>query len=410
MLSGKNADEFRERSASRQKKMCVPLRTMAGLYIHIPFCVKRCVYCDFFSHTDMRHKEAYLSAVVEEMEQRKDYAAGEAMETVYFGGGTPSQLSEADWERVFEAIYRLFTVRADAEITLEANPDDMTPAYVGSLRRLPFNRISMGVQSFNEGDLRFLRRRHTAVQAVEAVRLCQDSGYGNISLDLMYGLPGQTPARWEESLAEALRLDVAHLSAYHLTYETGTPLDRLREAGRIRPVDEELSLALFDTLTDRLTEAGYEHYEISNFARPGYIARHNSAYWTGKTYLGIGASSHSYDGESRQWNVSSLLHYIKGIRQASPCMEKEVLNIHNKYNEYILTGLRTRWGISPAYILTHFGEEKYRYCKMQAQRLIEAGMLGEEGDKWILLRPGLFVADGVMSKLLWVDSYTKHGV
>jgi oxygen-independent coproporphyrinogen-3 oxidase len=383
---------------------------MAGLYIHIPFCVKRCVYCDFFSHTGIGHKEAYLSAVMEEMEQRKDYAAGEAMETVYFGGGTPSVLTASDWERVFEAIYRLFTVKEDAEITMEANPDDMTPAYVSSLRCLPFNRISMGVQSFNDADLRFLRRRHTGVQAAEAVALCRENGYDNISLDLMYGLPGQTPAQWEETLTEALRLDVAHLSAYHLIYEKNTPLYRMKEEGRIRPVDEDLSLELFTMLIDRLTDAGYRHYEISNFARPGYISRHNSSYWTGEKYLGIGASAHSYDTESRQWNVSSLLHYIKGIRNSSPCMEIEMLNIHNKYNEYILTGLRTKWGISLSHIRTHFGEDKYKHCIMQAQRFVQAGIMTEEDDKLLLSRDGLFVSDGVMSDLLWMDSYTKQGV
>ena len=383
---------------------------MAGLYIHVPFCVKRCVYCDFFSNTQLRRKASYLSAVVQEMEMRKDYLGGETVETVYFGGGTPSLLTAVDWERIFEAIYRIFPLQENAEVTLEANPDDMSPDYVSSLRRLPFNRISMGVQSFNDEDLRFLGRRHSGKQAQATVRLCRENGYGNISIDLMYGLPGQTPARWEQNLEEALRLDVVHLSAYHLTYEKDTRLYRMKEEGRIRPVDEDVSLSLFGMLTERLTDAGFLHYEISNFARPGYLSRHNSAYWTGKKYLGIGPSAHSYDAESRQWNVSSLLHYIKGVKEESPCIETERLSGNDKYNEYILTGLRTGWVINLSYILTKFGEEKYNYCIMQAKRPVDSGYLLREGDKLLFSRKGLFISDSIMADLLWVDSYTKHGI
>jgi oxygen-independent coproporphyrinogen-3 oxidase len=384
---------------------------MAGLYIHIPFCITRCVYCDFFSDTDMRrYKEPYLSALLKEMEMRKDYAAGETIETVYIGGGTPSLLNEADWERIFEAIYRHFPLTDGAEITLEANPDDLRPAYVASLRRLPFNRISLGIQSFNDNDLLFLRRRHNSRQAKEAAGLCRESGFDNISIDLMYGLPGQTQAQWEQTLAEALRLDVAHLSAYHLTYEPDTPLYRLKESGSIQPIDEESSLRLFDTLIDSLCGAGYLHYEISNFARPGRISLHNSSYWKGRPYLGLGPSAHSYDRESRQWNVSSLHHYIEGIREGKLCAEIEKLNINNKYNEYILTGLRTHWGVSPAAVLTKFGKEKYDYCMMQAKRGIQEGFLIEKNDRLLLSRRGLFISDSLISELLWVDSYTKQGV
>jgi oxygen-independent coproporphyrinogen-3 oxidase len=383
---------------------------MAGLYIHIPFCVKRCVYCDFFSSTQIRHKDSYISAIVKEMTMRKDYLAGETIDTVYWGGGTPSLLAAADFEQVFEAVYRLFPVSEDAEITLEANPDDITPVYISSLRRLPFNRISMGVQSFSDEDLRFLGRRHSGEQALEAVRLCRDSGYGNISIDLIYGLPGQTPAQWEYNLGEALRLDIAHLSAYHLIYEEGTQLYRMKEEERIQAVDEVVSLSLFTLLTERLTDAGFRHYEISNFAKPGYISRHNTSYWIGKKYLGLGPSAHSYNIESRQWNVSSLLYYIKSIRDESPCMEAELLNIHNKYNEYILTGLRTCWGISLSCILTKFGREKYNYCIMQAKYAIDTGLLLKDDDRLLFSKKGLFISDAVMSDLLWVDSYTKQGI
>jgi oxygen-independent coproporphyrinogen-3 oxidase len=358
----------------------------------------------------MRYKEPYLAAIVKEMAMRKDYIAGETVDTVYWGGGTPSILTAIDFEQVFEAIYRLFPVKENAEITLEANPDDMTPDYVASLRRLPFNRISIGVQSFNDADLRFLHRRHTGRQAISAVRLCKDNGYGNISIDLMYGLPGQTPFLWKQNIKEALRLDIAHISAYHLMYEEGTPLYRMKEEEYIQAVDEDVSLSLFTILIDRLTGAGYQHYEISNFAKPGYQSLHNISYWTEKKYLGIGASAHSYNIESRQWNVSSLPHYIKSVRNGIFCAEGEELNIHNKYNEYILTGLRTQWGISLSHILTKFGEEKYNYCIMQVKRYINTGILQINGDKLLFSRKGLFISDTVMSDLLWVDSYTKQGI
>ncbi|MDR2117984.1 MAG: radical SAM family heme chaperone HemW [Tannerellaceae bacterium] len=375
---------------------------MAGLYIHIPFCATRCLYCDFFSSARQQHKAAFLKAILKEMEQRKDYLAGETLDTVYMGGGTPSMLSAAEWEPIFEAVCRLFPLAGNAEITLEANPDDLTPDYVASLRRLPFNRLSIGIQSFHDEDLRFLRRRHTARQAIDAVRLCRDNGYDNISIDLIYGLPGQTPALWEQNLDEALRLDPVHLSAYHLTYEEGTPLHRLKEAGLLQPADEEVSLALFNLLRKRMTEAGYQHYEISNFARPRCHSRHNSAYWTGEKYLGVGPSAHSYDRESRQWNIASLPLYIQGIENDAPCSEKETLNIHNKYNEYLLTGLRTSRGISLSYMLTKFGEEKYNYCIMQAERYVNTGILRVEADKMLFSPDGLRLSDAVISDLLWV--------
>lgn len=247
------------------------------------------------------------------MELRKGYIGNEALETIYFGGGTPSQLDEKDFGKIFEAIYRLFDVAEQAEITLEANPDDMKREYVSLLRNYPFNRVSMGVQSFHPEDLRFLNRRHDREQAIKAVELCKEYGITNISIDLIYGLPNQTKQAWEENLRQAIRLDVPHLSAYHLIYEEGTALYKLMEAGKVTPVDEELSVSFFSTLIDRLAEAGYLHYEISNFARPGFFSKHNSSYWTGKKYLGLGPSAHSYNGIDREWNPSSLPIYIEGI-------------------------------------------------------------------------------------------------
>ncbi|WP_278626012.1 radical SAM family heme chaperone HemW [Parabacteroides gordonii] len=375
---------------------------MAGLYIHIPFCTKRCLYCDFFSNTEMKYKEPYLSAVIRELELRKDYLEGEPVETIYFGGGTPSQLQAADFSRIFEAIHRLFDVSPCAEITLEANPDDMTPGYVAGLQTLPFNRVSMGVQSFKEEDLRFLNRRHNREQALLAVDLCKKNGLENISVDLIYGLPGQTLEEWKQNLDTVISLDIPHISAYHLIYEEGTALYKLKEAGKITPVDEDLSVALFTSLIDRLTANGYLHYEISNFARPGMLSRHNSSYWIGKKYLGIGPSAHSYNGQNRQWNISSLPGYLQAIDKGVPDIEIENLDINTRYNDFIITGLRTMWGIKFNEIQHQFGKDKLIYCQKQAAPYLKQGLLIEKDDTLTLSRNGIFISDSIMSDLLWV--------
>lgn len=375
---------------------------MAGLYIHVPFCAKRCLYCDFFSNTEMKYKEPYVTALIRELEIRKDYIGNEPLETIYFGGGTPSQLQATDFERIFDAIQRLFDISGCKEVTLEANPDDMTPEYVASLRTFPFNRISMGVQSFKAEDLRFLNRRHDREQALRAVELCKENDLSNISIDLIYGLPGQTLKEWESNLDRAIHLDIPHISAYHLIYEEGTALYKLKEAGKISPVEEEVSVSLFTSLIDRLTANGYLHYEISNFARPGMISRHNSSYWTGKKYLGAGPSAHSYNGESRQWNVSSLPAYIRGIESGSPEIEVEELDISTRYNDFIITGLRTMWGVNLTEIQGKFGKDKLIYCQKQAAPYLKQGLLIEKDETLTLSRNGIFISDSIMSDLLWV--------
>ncbi|OAV73394.1 Oxygen-independent coproporphyrinogen-III oxidase [Bacteroidales bacterium Barb6] len=377
---------------------------MAGLYIHVPFCAKRCLYCDFFSNTDAGYVKPYLSALVREMELRKGYIGGEALETVYFGGGTPSRLCVEDLGQIMEAVGRCFDLSQCKEITLEVNPDDMTEEYVQSLRALPFNRISMGVQSFDDDDLRFLNRRHNGRQAVGAVELCKANGFSNISIDLIYGLPGQTAEKWAANLEQALRLDVPHISAYHLTYEEGTALHRLLDRGEVTPTDEETSLALFSSLKDTLTREGYLHYEISNFARPGFISRHNSAYWRGENYVGLGPSAHSYDGESREWNVSSLPLYLKGIAEGGATEERETLNVSSRYNEFIITRLRTMWGVGYADVLRLFGEKYLAFLQGQAAAFLRRGLLDERDGGICLSGEGCFVSDGVMRELLWVSN------
>lgn len=376
---------------------------MAGIYLHIPFCKRRCIYCDFFSTTKNDKKNTYVQALSKELELRKDYLDGEIIDTIYFGGGTPSQLEEKDFIQLFETIYKIYTVNPEAEITIEANPDDLTPEYIAMLRTLPFNRLSMGIQTFKEDTLRLLHRRHTAAQAQQAYQHCREAGFQNISVDLMYGLPGETLEDWQKDLQTALQMHPEHISAYHLIYEEGTPLWNLKEAHQVEETDEDLSVSLFKELIHTLKSNGYEHYEISNFCRPGFHSRHNSSYWTGKKYLGCGPSAHSYDGTSRQWNVASLSQYIQGIQEGTPYQEKEELDLYTRYNDFIITRLRTVYGI-PTHILKEtFGETLFDYCMRMASPHLKQGFLTLDNHVMKLTEKGIFISDGIMSDLLWVD-------
>ena len=376
---------------------------MAGIYIHIPFCKRRCIYCDFFSTTQSEKKSAYVHALCRELETRKDYLEGEDIETIYLGGGTPSQLLREELEEIFNHIYKVYPVREDAEITLEANPDDLTPEYVAMLRQLPINRISMGIQTFQEETLKLLHRRHTAVQAIEAFRRCREAGFQNISIDLMYGLPGETLDTWRADLQQAIDLRPEHISAYHLIYEEGTALWKLRELHQVEEADEDLSVSLFSTLIEQLSEAGYQHYEISNFCLPGLHSRHNSSYWTGKKYLGCGPSAHSFNGVSRQWNVASLESYMKGVEEGELDVEVEELDLYTRYNDFVLTSIRTAWGMPLSKLRSDFGGELYRYCMRMAKPHLEQGVLEIGEDVLRLTRKGIFVSDGIMSDLMWVN-------
>ena len=376
---------------------------MAGLYLHIPFCKRRCIYCDFFSTTQSEKKTAYVSSLCRELEMRKDYIGGETIETIYFGGGTPSQLSQEDFISIFSHIYKVYNVEPDAEITLEANPDDLTPEYITMLRSLPFNRLSMGIQTFNEDMLKLLQRRHTADRAIHAFNNCRRAGFHNISIDLMYGLPGETLDSWQKDLEQAVNLHPEHISAYHLIYEENTALWKLREQHKVVEADEDLSVSLFGTLIDSLSAVGYDHYEISNFCLPGLHSRHNSSYWTGKKYLGCGPSAHSYNGISRQWNIASLNEYIKGIDGGIPAFEIEELDLYTRYNDFVITGIRTKWGMPLSKLRREYGEELYAYCLRMAQPYLKQGTLEIVNDTLKLTRPGIFISDGIMSDMLRVE-------
>lgn len=376
---------------------------MAGIYLHIPFCKRRCIYCDFFSTTQSERKTEYIHALCHELETRKDYLGEEGIETIYLGGGTPSQLDKEDFEKIFSSIYSNYHVTGQPEITLEANPDDLTSEYIAMLRSLPFNRLSMGIQTFNEPTLKLLQRRHTAGQAIRAFQECRAAGFRNISIDLMYGLPGETLSSWEQDLEQALALHPEHISAYHLIYEEGTALWKLREQHSVEEADEDLSVSLFSKLIDRLASAGYDHYEISNFCLPGLHSRHNSSYWTGKKYLGCGPSAHSYNGISRQWNVASLDKYIKGISAGAPDIEIEELDLYTRYNDFVITSIRTQWGMPLSGLRSKFGDKLYAYCLRMAAPHLEQGTLAIVEDTLKLTREGIFISDGIMSDMLWVE-------
>ena len=380
---------------------------MAGLYIHIPFCAKRCIYCDFYSNTDIGYKNDYISALIREMEIRYDYLNDKKIETIYFGGGTPSQLHCSDFERLFDAMYRLYTIADNPEVTIEANPDDLSGDYVASLRTFPFNRISIGIQSFIDDELLLLNRRHTAIEAIDAVNCCKNAGMTNISIDLMYGLPCQTPENWQFNVDKAVELNVSHISAYNLSYEEGTTIYKMKENGEVQLVDDEMCESFFCCLVKKLTDAGFVHYEVSNFARrsslypEGMISLHNSSYWNGTHYIGLGASAHSYNGHSRSWNISSINEYIKGINDKNviPC-ETEYLDERMRYNDFIITRLRTMWGVSSEELKREFGEERERYFFEKSEMFLCLSMLKKQ-DGYVKVSSGsIFTSDAIIRELI----------
>ena len=329
---------------------------MAGIYLHIPFCRKRCHYCDFFKTTDLSQKTRLLAGLKKELESRASELDSEIINTIYLGGGTPSVLLIDEQSDLLKTIRQNYSVSDDAEVTMEANPDDLSQAILSALREIGYNRLSMGVQSFSEADLKLMNRRHGVMQAVQSVKWARNAGFKNISIDLIYGLPNQTMEEWERNVRIAVELDVQHISAYNLTYHEGTVFYDQLKKGILHELPDELSLQQFELLIRILKEAGFEHYEISNFCKPGLYSQHNSSYWKNKKYLGIGPSAHSFDLVSRRWNVSSIEKYLHGIENNQSYSEAEILTEQDRYNDYIITGLRTIWGISETWIKTEFSE------------------------------------------------------
>ena len=375
---------------------------MAGLYIHIPFCKSRCIYCGFYSTTDTTLRQRYVDAVCQEMISRSEKNEGENMrtgiQTIYIGGGTPSQLTLGQLGQLLEKARTVFDVDDNAEVTVEVNPDDVTEELAAGLRAIGVNRVSMGAQTFDANRLRFLNRRHTARQVEEAVSLLRQSGFDNISIDLLYGFTDETLNDWQQDIDAVLRLGVEHLSAYCLMIEEGTPLHQWAADNGQWAMDEELERAMYYTLIERLTAAGYEHYELSNFAKPGRRSRHNSSYWKDIPYIGLGAAAHSYDGQCRRWNVSNLLYYIKGIENGQPSFEQEELDEDTHYNDRITVALRTCEGLS----LSELTDRQKKYLLRSAQRYLDDGLLELLDGCIKLTRKGLFVSDMVMADLMMV--------
>jgi len=359
---------------------------MAGLYVHIPFCKKRCLYCDFFSTTLLVRKNEYIEALLKEIESRKN-EAGEPIRTIYIGGGTPSTLDADDIRRILHTI----GINDAQEVTMELNPGDATPAYLQAIQEAGINRLSIGIQSFQDNLLRLIGRRHSARQAVEAVHLAQEAGLDNISIDLMYALPTQTMEQWQADIETALSLPVRHISSYGLMYEEGTALTRQCEEGTITAIDEDTENAMYDYLCARLKEAGYVHYEVSNFAWPGYEAKHNSSYWDGTPYIGTGAGAHSYIGRVRSWNPNDLDAYINGINSNTLVRESETLSDKDLYNERIMLGLRTNRGIISPTSVQH---------RSIIGSLSEDGLLAEHNGRVVATQKGLHILNRIIEALM----------
>lgn len=372
---------------------------MPGLYLHIPFCKQACNYCDFHFSTTHNTKSAMLEAMRKEIGLRSDYLGTNQLSTIYFGGGTPSLLTGDELKGIFETINRNFSVDADAEITLEANPDDLTAQRLDEIRAAGVNRLSIGIQSFSDEDLKYLNRAHNAMQAYDAVRLAQDKGFDNISIDLIYGIPTLSEEQWEKNMETAFTLGVKHLSCYSLTVEPRTALAKLIRDRKIQEVDEEMSAIHFAMLMDRAAWAGFEHYEISNFAKPGNYSKHNTSYWNGEPYLGIGPSAHSYNKVSRQWNISNNPQYIRSIDENIVPFEREDLSNEEKFNEYVLTSLRTIWGISLRKLFLEFGEKSAMEFQRNIIPLLDDEQIELQGENLVLTRRGKFFADRIASDL-----------
>lgn len=375
---------------------------MSGIYIHIPFCKQACHYCDFHFSTSMKKKDEMVLALAKELEMRKDEFVQETVETIYFGGGTPSRLQIADLRLQIVAIYNNYKVIEKPEITLEANPDDLSEDYLIELTKIGVNRLSIGIQSFFEDDLKMMNRAHNSAEAKKCLEEATQY-FDNISLDLIYGIPGMSDERWKQNIETALSFGIPHISSYALTVEPKTALNKLIQAGKIAEPKDEVASAHFMILVETLETNGFIHYELSNFGKENYFSKNNSAYWLGKKYIGIGPSAHSYDGISRSWNVANNALYLKSIQENKLPNETEILSVADCYNEYIMTGLRTIWGVSLDRIQTEFGQNYLDYLLNQAQKFLSDDLLFIENNILKPTKKGKFLTDGIASDLFYLN-------
>ncbi len=375
---------------------------MAGLYLHIPFCASKCIYCDFYSMPKGSHQVSfYIEAILKEAQMREQELHGSVLNTLYIGGGTPSLLNKRELETLMNGLHQSFDLSSVSEFTIEVNPDDVTEDLVNTLKELGVNRVSMGVQSFHYDELKFLNRRHNSEQAISAIPLMRRLGIENISIDLIYGIPGQTLDSWIDNVNVALAQHVQHISAYTLMYEKGTRLTTLRDFGKIQEVGDELVAAMYEYLVSALKKEGYLHYEVSNFALPGYQSLHNSNYWNLTPYLGLGVAAHSFDGNIRRFNAANLKQYMQTINQGKIYAEEEQLSAYERYDEYVMLRLRTSDGISPYELKDRFGDKFYGFFKRKASDLANRGLLIIENGHILIPEDKVMVSDSITCELLW---------
>ena len=375
---------------------------VASIYIHIPFCKQACNYCDFHFSTSMKKKVEMVSALAKEIKMRKNELENEIIESIYFGGGTPSILSISEIELLISSVYSNFKVCENPEITLEANPDDLDLEKIIMLSKSPINRLSIGIQSFFESDLKMMNRAHNATEAIKCLEMATKY-FDNISIDLIYGIPEMSNENWTQNIDKALSFGINHISSYALTVEPKTALKKLIETGKINAPKDEVAATHFEILVDKMNENGFIHYELSNFGKENYFSRNNSAYWLGKKYLGIGPSAHSFDGKSRSWNIANNAIYIKSINENKLPNEVEILSEIDKYNEYIMTGLRTIWGVDLNKIKNNFGEKFLNHLHSQAKKFINDDLLIIESDIFKTTKKGKFLCDGIASDLFMLN-------
>ncbi len=372
---------------------------MAGIYIHIPFCKQACNYCNFHFATSLRYKDELIHTLCLELDQRQSYLQNNNISTIYFGGGTPSLLTAAEINTIIDKIISLYRLNVNAEITLEANPDDLKLTYLNELRSTPINRLSIGVQSFYDEDLLWMNRAHTAHEADYTIKASQDKGFVNLNIDLIYGMPTLSNERWINNIEKVVGLGTPHISAYALTVEPQTTLFKQIRNKLLKQPNEQQSTSQMITLIEKLQSYGFEHYEISNFARQGKYAVHNTNYWRGEHYLGIGPSAHSFDGKSRQWNVANNQQYIQALRSNTPFFEKESLTIQNQFNEYIMTSLRTMWGCDLKKVEFDFGGQYKEELQRKSQKYQSTDLVKLQKDSLILTLGGKLMADKIASEL-----------
>ncbi len=377
-------------------------RSGGAFYIHIPFCKQACNYCDFHFSTSMKKKEEMVLALANEIGMRKSEFESQKVETIYFGGGTPSRLQISEIKLLIDEVYKHYSVSENPEITIEANPDDLSEEYLIELSKIGINRLSIGIQSFFEDDLQLMNRAHNAAEAKKCLEIATQY-FDNISLDLIYGIPGMSNDKWKQNIETALSFGINHISSYALTVEPKTALKKLIESGKIENPKDEVAQEHFEILVETLTSNGFIHYELSNFGKENYFSKNNSSYWLGKKYIGIGPSAHSYDGISRSWNIANNSIYIKSINENKLPSEIEILSKTDIYNEYIMTGLRTIWGISLIKIETDFGSEYLEYLLKQSQKFFNDELLFIENKILKPTKKGKFLCDGIASDLFMLN-------